>query len=126
MRGAASANLTALHAFPEGEDGVPLVILLHSRMLQDLHAYLAEQFDLPGQTFEEYLPHVTVGYLRPDVDVKAKYEHDLVIEQAVTLRDLVLSRAETIPSCSSPKLVHLAPAIIAGSRADWKEALQAL
>lgn len=57
-------TIEGLEAFPEGEDGVPLVIRVESKKLRKLRADLEA---LPHtKSFHNYLPHVCIAYLKPD------------------------------------------------------------
>lgn len=83
-------TLGPLETFPEGPDGVPLIIRFESEKLAKLHDALGV---LPHtDTHPDYKPHICVAYLKPNVD-PAIYTSAVHLMQGETIRleHLVLS-----------------------------------
>lgn len=81
--------------FPEGPDGVPLVLKLHGESLMALNQALRA---LPHtETFPEYVPHATIAYLK-SVEVAQKYlgEYADLTGDTSLLNDLVYSPTTNI------------------------------
>lgn len=57
----------------EQPDYKVLKFSVDSKHMQGLNKRLRERISMPGETFSEYSPHVTVAYLKPDVD-PSKYQ----------------------------------------------------
>lgn len=89
-------TLQGFEAFPEGPDGVPLVIRVESDKLRKLHDDLAA---LPHtDSFPDYKPHICVAYLKPIMGVDGKPRADKYLAagnpfegEMFTLSQLVLS-----------------------------------
>lgn len=78
-------------AFPEGPDGVPLVIAVASDKLNALHDALSA---LPNSdSHPKYQGHITVGYLNPGTGTAAKYLEagNPLFGERMTLSDIVFS-----------------------------------
>ncbi|SRR6266550_6678346 len=91
-RGTGELDVTIgpLEAFPENEDGIPLVMLVESGKLRKLHEDLKV---LPHtETHPEYRPHVCVAYLDPKADAQKYVDAGNPLEEEVfTLKSLVFS-----------------------------------
>jgi hypothetical protein len=83
-------TLGPLEAFPEGPDGVPLVIRIESEKLHKLNADLKS---LPHtEAHPEYKPHICVAYLHPDAPAADYVSAGNPLEGEVfTLANLVYS-----------------------------------
>lgn len=60
-------------SFFENSDSTVLKFDILSDDLHTLNKSLSDTIDLPGNTFKEYKPHVTIAYLKPGID-KDKYK----------------------------------------------------
>jgi hypothetical protein len=75
-----------LHAFPENDEGEPLVFLLESEKLVKLHDALAAlPHTDPHPTFQ---PHLTIGYFKKGMAQKHAQGENPLKGQTITLRDL--------------------------------------
>jgi SPP1 gp7 family putative phage head morphogenesis protein len=87
-----TVDIIGLHSFPAGEDGEPLVLLVKSDELVRLRnalAYTFEHFDSHGGG---YVPHITIGYLKPGT--AAKYVCPIPDWEQINLSELILSRKD--------------------------------
>jgi len=55
-------TIRGLRTFPEGKDGVPLVLDVDSPQLHALNSHISEVVDCVDK-FPEYIPHITLAYL---------------------------------------------------------------
>jgi hypothetical protein len=80
----------ALEAFPEGPDGVPLVIRVESEKLRKLNADLKA---LPHtSSFPNYIPHICIAYLKPEAPAQDYVDAGNPLEgETFTLSQLVYS-----------------------------------
>lgn len=83
-------TLGALEAFPEGPDGVPLVIRIESEKLRKLRKDLEA---LPHtSTWPDYKPHICVAYLKPEAPAQDYVDAGNPLEgEMFTLSHLVYS-----------------------------------
>jgi hypothetical protein len=83
------AELGELFCFPAGDHGSPLVIRLKSPELVALHDRLSA---LPHtDTHDEYIPHVCVGYLKPEAAEKYVGKDYAGQGETIVLKDLIFS-----------------------------------
>lgn len=84
-------EVKGLITFPEGEDGVPLVLEIESDALGRLHDRLATLDHT--NTYATYRPHICVGYLKPGAEEKYADRKTDLDGKTLTLSDLVFSSA---------------------------------
>lgn len=82
--------LGGLEIFPEGPDGIPLIIRFENEKLQKLHEDLKA---LPhSETHPDYKPHIAIAYLKPGTDVQKYTDAGNPLEGEIfTLSNLVFS-----------------------------------
>jgi len=88
-----SVRLTGLGVFPEGKDGVPFFVRVESPELQRLHYSVLEAFGVEDK-HPNYQPHITLGYLRPEVAESYLKGKPPFLPSMVTLDQLEFSTAE--------------------------------
>jgi len=69
---AGEGTISGLSSFDQ-QDYKVLKFDVDSEHLHSLNKRLRERIPMPGNTFPDYKPHVTVAYMKPDVDL-AKYQ----------------------------------------------------
>jgi len=90
--GEIEATLLGYDTFPEGPDGIPLIIPVDSDALHALHRNLAELDHI--STHKEYRPHITVGYLKPGTEAQYLKLVNPLEGDRIILKNLVFSHLD--------------------------------
>lgn len=88
-----SVRLAELGVFPEGKDGVPFFVRVESPELQRLHYSVMDAFGVEDK-HPNYQPHITLGYLRPEVAESYLKGKPPFLPSMVTLDQLEFSTAD--------------------------------
>lgn len=71
--GAGEGSLSGMSLFDTNPDYKVLKFDVDSEHLRGLNSRIQERIPMPGSTFKDYNPHVTVAYLKKDADIE-KYQ----------------------------------------------------